>query len=61
MRAIKGCATVPLVTRVAPARAALGETLSLDIRAGDLWALGRTEKAHRAGHADGIANGGFCE
>ncbi|MDR0930123.1 MAG: nucleotidyltransferase family protein [Oscillospiraceae bacterium] len=52
MRAIKGSAAIPLVTRVAPARAALGEALALDVRAGDLWALGRTEKGCRAGHAD---------
>lgn len=51
LRAISEKTSVPIVTR--PARFAQGgEALALDIRAGDIWALGLQNAALRAGRID---------
>lgn len=52
MAAIRAQATLPVVTRAAKYRTAADPALVLDIRAGDLWALGLENPSHRVGHLD---------
>lgn len=52
MAAISEKAGIPVITRPAKFRGEANPAFALDIRAGDLWALGCAGEAHRAGHAD---------
>lgn len=49
---IKKSATVPIITRAAKHRTATNPSLTLDIHAGDIWALGLANTALRIGHTD---------
>lgn len=49
---IRDAASVPVITRVAKHRPQGDEALELDIRAGDLWALGMENVAFRGGRQD---------
>lgn len=52
LREMADSSAIPIVTRPAKFMADGGEAFALDIRAGDLWALGVQNAACRAGHAD---------
>lgn len=52
MAAIQRSAAVPVITRAAKFRAEDNACFALDVRAGDLWALGQENPAHWAGHQD---------
>lgn len=52
LSAIREAAEVPVVTRAAKFRREGGEAFALDLRAGDLWALGLENQALRVGGMD---------
>lgn len=52
MSAIRAQAALPVVTRAAKYRTTADASLALDVRSGDLWALGLENPALRTGHAD---------
>lgn len=52
LHAVRARAAVPVVTRAARQRKTGDRAFALDIRAGDLWALGLTNAFHRRGHID---------